>query len=730
MHARRRGYAKNDDAKTWATFEECEAAVNARADLEGFGPVLGDLGDGRHLVGVDLDNAVDPETGAPRPWAQEVIDQIGSYTEISPSGTGYKIFALADHLPPLPSKKLVIRKAPDEHHNEQIEVFPAGRYFCLTGQHLDGTPDTLEDVTEPFARLAHLLAAAKRPQEANASTDDDDDGRPAADIDPDLPGALLVLLAKDAKLRRAWTKGAKLGRGGDTTASGLDISLTLYLSRHLDDEQLEEALRRFPFGQIGTGAKSGAAANRRISELIGIAQKAREAAQHDNTQDGIAQAFVDMHEGKVLYDHTAGAWFICDEDSRIWVRDNRKLTFSWTRSVARAAGFDGKASTAAGAEKFAQCDERVAVTHDEWNPDPFLLGTPGGAVDLRTGKMRPATPEDRITKQTAVTPKRGPCPLWMAFLDQATNGDKGLQKALKKIVGYSLTGDIREHALFFIAGSGGNGKGVFLNTVTRIAGEYATTAAMDTFTATHSDRHPTDLAMLNGARLVTASETEDGKQWAEARIKQLTGGDPITARFMRKDYFTYKPEFKLLIIGNHKPALRNVDDAMRRRLWIILFNHKPANPDKELEKKLESEWPQILAWAIDGCREWLEEGLTQPDVVKEATAEYFADQDLVGQWMGECCSLHPSVSEKGSVLFASWKAYAEERGAKAFDSKWFADVLRRCGLEKIRPPRQPGMPRTPQWKGIQLTAEAQADADEGRRNYANRRAGFEYEFAT
>ena len=153
-----------------------------------------------------------------------------------------------------------------------------------------------------------------------------------------------------------------------------------------------------------------------------------------------------------------------------------------------------------------------------------------------------------------------------------------MMRFLQQIVGYCLTGDTREHALFFIYGPGGNGKSVFLNTVSAIIGDYATTAAMDTFVASKSDRHPTDLAGLRGARLVAASETEEGRAWAEAKIKAITGGDPISARFMRQDFFTYRPQFKLVIVGNHKPVLKNVDDAAERRFNIIPFDESRHGP--------------------------------------------------------------------------------------------------------------------------------------------------------
>ncbi len=184
--------------------------------------------------------------------------------------------------------------------------------------------------------------------------------------------------------------------------------------------------------------------------------------------------------------------------------------------------------------------------------------------------MRAHSPLDYVTKMTAVAP-RGDCPTFLAFLHRVMNGDQSLIAYLRRVLGYALTGVTNEHALFFAYGTGANGKSVLMSTTAGIMGDYHRTAPIETFTATHVDRHPTDLAMLRGARLVTATETEEGRRWAESRIKTLTGGDPVSARFMRQDFFEYTPAFKLVIAGNHKPGLRSVDEAIRRRFHLIPF---------------------------------------------------------------------------------------------------------------------------------------------------------------
>jgi putative DNA primase/helicase len=274
-------------------------------------------------------------------------------------------------------------------------------------------------------------------------------------------------------------------------------------------------------------------------------------------------------------------------------------------------------------------------------------------------------------------------------LSETTGNDAELIRFMQQWCGYCLTGLIREHALVFVYGDGGNGKGVFLNVTTSILNDYAATAAMDTFTASHGDKHPTDVAMLRGARLVTASETEAGRAWAEARIKSLTGGDRISARFMRQDFFQYTPQFKLFIIGNHKPVLHNVDDAARRRFNIVPFLRRPATPDRELEQKLMAEAPGILQWMIDGCLDWQANGLQRPETVKAATEAYFSDQDLIGQWIEDACDVRPGqprIWDKSTDLFDSWTEYAHKAGEPPGSKKAFGQAMQRRGFEPYRVP--------------------------------------------
>ncbi len=340
------------------------------------------------------------------------------------------------------------------------------------------------------------------------------------------------------------------------------------------------------------------------------------------------------------------------------------------------------ARTIAAVEKLARSDRQHAATADQWDGDPWLLNTPGGTVDLRTGKLRPHRREDLLTKVTTAAPG-GECPIWRAFLVRVTAGDSEMQRFLQRVAGYALTGITRDHALFFAHGPGGNGKGCFVNTLTRVLGDYAAVAAMETFISTHADRHSTDLAMLRGARLVSAQETEEGRSWAEAKIKALTGGDPITARFMRQDNFTFLPQFKLIIAGNHKPSLQNVDEAIRRRFHLLPFTVTipEAERDPRLPDKLAAESGGILAWAIEGCLDWQRVGLHPPEIVREATSKYLEEEDSFGSWLDECCVLDNRSWESSGDLYESWKVWAKKAGEREWKEKRFGQTMQKRGFE-------------------------------------------------
>ncbi len=391
------------------------------------------------------------------------------------------------------------------------------------------------------------------------------------------------------------------------------------------------------------------------------------------SEDLAAQEFAARHGGKLRFCRHNGSWF--KWDGSIWRRNDSGIAFHFARELARDLATNGddrirfiagKSAFAAGVERFARCDPTFAIgSINDWDADPFKLGTPAGTVDLRTGSLRRSDPSDLISKATLVAPSStSDCPRWKAFLHEATGGDAAFVRFLQQWCGYCLTGSVKEHALVFIHGDGGRGKGTFVNTVSRILGDYAVTAAMETFIASKFDRNSTGIAKLRGARMVVAQETEKGRPFAEAKLKNLTGGDRIAARFLYQDEFEFDPQFKPVIVGNHRPTLQTVDDAISRRMNIAPFTRKPATVDLDLKDKLLGEAAGILRWMIEGCLDWQANGLVRPPVVMTETANYLAQQDKLRQWIDATCEQALDAWSPLAALFASWSEWAKEAGEK------------------------------------------------------------------
>ncbi len=436
--------------------------------------------------------------------------------------------------------------------------------------------------------------------------------------------------------------------------------------------------------------------------------------------DELALEFTSRYAETLRFVAKWGQWLRWDGVR--WAMDETLFVQQAVRDTLREIALSGaakpgdlavSAGTVAAVEKLARSDRRHAATAEQFDSDPWLLNTPGGIVDLRTGIMSPCNPAQDCTKSTAVEPApflHDECPIWLDFLAKVLNNDQKLIDYLQKVLGYSLTGVTTEQQLWFLHGTGRNGKGVFIGTITGILGGYACVAGMETFTASLSDRHPTELARLIGARMVSAQETEEGRQWAESRIKSLTGGDPITARFMRQDDFTFTPRFKLWFAGNHKPGLRNVDPAMAARVNMVpflVFIPKDRR-DPKLQEKLQAEWPSILRWAIDGCLKWQREGLERPDAVDKATDEYMKAEDSLATWLAEATETEGvggTDSELVADLFASWKGWADAAAEHIGSMKRFSQKMIARGFEHGL---QPGTKRA-LFKGIRLIRKDYTD---------------------
>lgn len=403
----------------------------------------------------------------------------------------------------------------------------------------------------------------------------------------------------------------------------------------------------------------------------------------DLSEDALASQFTERYRDELLYVNLWGRWLRWDGGR--WQPENTLAAYDLARDLARESGqalpHAGKAirsaKTIAAIVSLARADRVHARVPEDFDRQPFLLNTPAGTVDLRTGETRPHAKADHITKITPVSPG-GDCPLWRACLRTWTVESEELEGFLQRLVGYFLTGSVKEEVLPIFHGAGQNGKTKFIEAVRAVMGtDYMTGVAMETLIVTHGEQHPTDVASLRGMRLAVAVETEEGRRLAEAKVKQLTGGDRLRARFMRQDFFEFDPTHKLLIIGNHKPRLTSLDEAIKRRILLVPFEAFIAEEkkDKDLSEKLRAEAPGILRWAIEGCLAWQQRGLDPPASVRAASARYFEEQDAFTEWYEERTVRLIGATETKGKVFTDWKLWAEGHGELVRSSRWLHEQL-------------------------------------------------------
>jgi putative DNA primase/helicase len=416
------------------------------------------------------------------------------------------------------------------------------------------------------------------------------------------------------------------------------------------------------------------------------------------SDDRLAEEFTREYRGRALYCAAWGRWLLWD--GRRWAIDEKLKAFDMARHVCREVLQEmltstalterqraalisrlGSAQTIAAVLKIAASSPVHAVAADELDADAWLLNTPGGILDLRDGSMRPHDPAAKMTKITAAAPG-GECPTFMRTLARVLP-DPAVRDYVQRFAGYALTGVVREHVLPLWYGSGGNGKSSIINAIQHVLGDYAITMNPEVLMESRNDRHPTEIAVLRGVRLAVCSEIDSGRQWNESRVKRLTGGDPITARYIARDPFEFQPSHKLIVVANNKPGLKVVDEAIKRRINLVHFGVTipEDEQDSALPDKLREEAPGILAWALVGCLDWQEAGLAPPEAVRAATAGYFEAEDTIAQWISECCERRGQVTLKAA--HASYRAWCDTEGATPMGRNNFGDQLEAKGFRRV-----------------------------------------------
>ena len=459
-------------------------------------------------------------------------------------------------------------------------------------------------------------------------------------------------------------------------------------------------------------------------------------AQDDYHQSdlGNARRFVVMHQHHARFDCSSGLWLIWS--GQRWKEDPDGEAVRMAKETVRAmfaelATIDDKEdrkkffrfviaseslTRITAMLKLAQTEPEIALTRDKLDADPWLFNVRNGTLDLRTGELLPHNKDHLITRLAPVEyDPSASLPMWDDFLMDSTGNDEEMIRFLARTVGYSLTGDCREEKLFFVHGPTNSGKSTFLEAIKSVMGDYATTADFETFLSRSFVGGPRpDIARLAGSRFVASIEVDEGKKLAEGLVKQITGGDTVTARFLYKSEFEFLPQFKLWLAANHAPEIKHDDAAMWRRILKLPFEisvpEEKRNPAvKETLKDVGKSGAAILAWAMRGCLDWQEQGLAVPDRVTDATAQYRRDQDPLREFVLSSCVLSENVKAPASALRTEYESWCREAGEKPIYGAAWGKALRSRGCRQDRQRLNGVLMRV--WSGIGLITGGEDDDD-------------------
>src|SRR5215218_5753776 len=454
----------------------------------------------------------------------------------------------------------------------------------------------------------------------------------------------------------------------------------------------------------------------------------REQRRHYMRTDlGNADRFVDAHRDRVLWCHARKAYLCWDGKRYAW--DERgeavKLAHLAARSIFHEAADAESEEEQKAITKWAlasqnesrinamlsQAKPYLAVGMEELDQDPWLINCQNGTLDLRTGRLKDHDPTDRITK---IIPEdydpEASCSRFLRFLTE-TLVDDAVIKFVKRYSGYTLTGITRERLLAILYGFGKNGKTTLVELLHEVLGDYARNTDVETLLIKKYQGVGNDVAALKGARFVSAAEVEKGRRLAESKVKQLTGRDTVTARFLFGENFDFKPEFKLWLSTNNKPVIQGTDDAIWDRLRLIPFTQRfeGAKADPKLPDKLRGELAGVFAWMVEGCLEWQEHGLEEPKTVTEATEQYRAEMDTLAAFIEDRCVLGPGAVAPATPLYKQYQMWCDDAGERPETQKMFGMRLGERGFESTKISRGPHKDRRG-WLGIGIRAD---DPDPG-----------------
>jgi len=713
-----RGNAKSNDPSTWHTFDEVVvAAAKPINKFDGIGFVLSESDP---YVFIDLDHVVDD--GELAPWAREMIERVDSYTEFSQSGSGIHIIARAKK--PGPRCRT--------HSKPQFEIYDDVRLVVFTGRLWDKSPTQINDAQQ-VVRDIYFEVFGENPRNIPPK-ETEKNARPVGMSDPALIEKAMSASNGD-RFSRLWN-GNTGDYNGDASAADMALACMLAFWTGKDPARMDRLFRESglmrdkwdehrgsqTYGQITVDAAIGMTKETYADQAgkrrgKGHARSSGASADVDAPHGpdgepmndlGNARRLVKKHGETIRFCHDAGKWFCWD--GRRWVKDETSEIVRKAkcvvddmlrqavamRSAAESKADDGSLEAAKSFERHAvssgnhrrilalisqaESEPGITILAGDLDADHWAFNCANGTIDLRTGELRQHNRADLISKisETNYDPN-AQCPMWEKFIAEVFVNDDELVHFVHQACGYTLTGDTREQLFFILHGCGSNGKSTFITVLRDILGDYETKTSTDTLVEKNNSSNTNDLAALRGARLVSAIETSAGKRLAEALVKELTGQDAVTARFLYQEFFTFLPVFKLWLACNHVPVIQGQDFAIWRRIRLIPFNVQfqdadhPTGPykDKALSDKLKSEHEGILAWLVRGCLDWQNDGLSTAKAVRAATGKLQKDMDVLGGFLDECCVFESGAAVAARKLYSAYCSWAENNGERPLSQRWF-----------------------------------------------------------
>lgn len=701
--------AQSSNRRTWSSFSAIVKFYTEYDDYDGIGFVFSRQD---KFIGIDIDNCVvDDQVN---PFATEIIDTLDSYTEFSPSGTGIHIIIEGN----LPQSVMGTGRKNVKHG---LEIYQHGRFFTFTGhrENSNGIYERTEELAEVFEQYfddsdiqGRVNLEEFQKDEIKFSNEElwkrmfrgksgDQikqlyDGQLITDDhssdDLTLCNHLAFWTGKSANRMDAMFRESGLYRdkwdritygdtgetyGERTIAKAITSTPSTILDNQIDYEE-------FTFNITGDSVD-----DKPVEQLL------KEKKKFHLTELGNAERIAFEYGHIIKYVSEIG-WMLWD--GKRWNVDNKKEIERITAKVLRSL-YDSEHESEVKWARY--CEKRnirmnsikdlmplVPGQREDFDKHDFLFNVQNGIVDLKTGELLPHDRKLHLTKIANIDYiKDAQCPNWLNFLESIFMGDKELEEYMQRLVGYALTGDISEQIMMFLVGGGSNGKSTFINTIKDLMGDYGKQAKSDTFIKKKETGANNDIARLVGSRFVSAIESEEGERLSESFVKQITGGEPVLARFLRQEFFEFIPNFKVFFTTNHKPIIGGLDEGIWRRVKLIPFNlNLPSHlRDKKLPEKLSLEMPGILNWAIEGCLKWQESGLKEPRVVAEATGNYKEDMDILGPYLSECCYIdkeNDSLKIESKDLYQDYLDFCYKSGETSVKNRAFYRMLETKGFER------------------------------------------------